>query len=407
MSRSKIKRRKTLAEKYPPSQPCTCEICVSYCRRPGWWTVEEAVRAIDAGVANRMMLEMSPDQSFGVLSPAFKGCEVDFALQRYTGRGCTFLKDNRCELYGTGLQPWSVASASTIARAWDSAAMRISKSWHTCRACTGRQMEQADRFLGAAKMNILAIGAHPDDLDVCCGGTLALFRQAGERVVMCVVTDGRAHPIGDPEHVSALRKAEAQASAGQIGAELVWLGLPDGGMVDDMATRRKFIQLMLQVSPDLIITHSPEDYHSDHVVTSRLVMATVQMAWAPPPGMEGPPLRKQVPVAFMPPANGINYPRRLCRCDRGLGHQAVDGHAPPLAVPARTGLRSEPGEGAAGPIFTLPAHPDHGRILRPALLVPLCGAFRWWLADRLVRAAAALIRQAHRTGVRKVITCAG
>jgi hypothetical protein len=78
---------------------------VGYCRRPGWWTVEEAARAIEAGIANRMMLEMSPDRSFGVLSPAFKGCEVEFALQRYADRGCTFLKKNRCELYGTGLQP--------------------------------------------------------------------------------------------------------------------------------------------------------------------------------------------------------------------------------------------------------------------------------------------------------------
>jgi LmbE family N-acetylglucosaminyl deacetylase len=156
-------------------------------------------------------------------------------------------------------------------------------------------------------MNILAIGAHPDDLDVCCGGTLARFRQAGEHVVMCIVTDGRAHPVGDPERVSALRRAEAQASADQIGAELVWLGLPDAGVVDDLATRRQFIQLMMAVSPDLILTHSPEDYHSDHVMTSRLVMATVQMAWAPPPDLPGSPLRKQVPVALMVPSGGINF----------------------------------------------------------------------------------------------------
>jgi LmbE family N-acetylglucosaminyl deacetylase len=156
-------------------------------------------------------------------------------------------------------------------------------------------------------MNILAIGAHPDDLDVCCGGTLTRFRQSGERVVMCVVTDGRGHPVGDPERVSAMRRAEAQASANLIGAELVWLGFPDGALVDDVPTRRKFIQLMLNVSPDLIITHPPDDYHSDHVITSRLVTATVQMAWAPPPGLEGPPLRKPVPVALMVSANGINF----------------------------------------------------------------------------------------------------
>jgi hypothetical protein len=98
-------REKPLAEKYPPSPSCACEVCLTYCRRPGWWTVDEAARAIEAGYGGRMMLEMSPDRSFGVLSPAFEGNEVDFALQRHASRGCTFLKDDRCELHATGVQP--------------------------------------------------------------------------------------------------------------------------------------------------------------------------------------------------------------------------------------------------------------------------------------------------------------
>lgn len=100
-----MSRKKTLLEKYPPSEPCDCNICVSYCKRPGWWPVEEATRAIIAGYGGRMMLEMSPERSFGVLGPAFKGCEVAFATHLYSSRGCTFLNDNRCELYGTGHQP--------------------------------------------------------------------------------------------------------------------------------------------------------------------------------------------------------------------------------------------------------------------------------------------------------------
>src|SRR5687767_10471804 len=156
-------------------------------------------------------------------------------------------------------------------------------------------------------MNILGIGAHPDDLDIGCGGTLTKFRQAGHNVTMCVVTDGRAHPVGDPAQVSARRRAEAQASADLIGAELRWLGIPDGTLLDDIPTRHKFIQLMLDVSPDLIITHPLEDYHSDHNYTSRLVTATIQMAWAPPPTLKGEPVRKRVPVAFMTTANGINF----------------------------------------------------------------------------------------------------
>lgn len=99
------KHRATLAERFPPSKPCQCEVCVGYCARPGWWAVEEAARAIDAGYAGRMMLEMSPDCTFGVLAPAFRGCEMDFAQNRFARRGCTFLKGDLCELHGTGLQP--------------------------------------------------------------------------------------------------------------------------------------------------------------------------------------------------------------------------------------------------------------------------------------------------------------
>jgi hypothetical protein len=100
-----MRRKKALLEKYPASEPCSCEICISYCKRPGWWTVEEAAKAIDAGFASRMMVEMSPDHSFAVLSPAFNDNEVSFALDMNKDKGCTFLKDNRCDLHGTGLQP--------------------------------------------------------------------------------------------------------------------------------------------------------------------------------------------------------------------------------------------------------------------------------------------------------------
>lgn len=104
-----MKRKKTkfhsLCDKYPPSESCSCEICSGYCIRPGWWTLEEAGQAIDAGFGPRMMLEMSPDLSFGVLSPAFKGCEASFALNQFADRGCNFHSESGCELHGTGLMP--------------------------------------------------------------------------------------------------------------------------------------------------------------------------------------------------------------------------------------------------------------------------------------------------------------
>jgi hypothetical protein len=102
---SAVKSDKLLQEKYPPSLPCSCPTCVSFCRRPGWWTVEEAARAINSGLAERMMVEVSPDRKFCVLSPAFKGNEANYALQIFSGQGCTFLKEGLCELYGSAVQP--------------------------------------------------------------------------------------------------------------------------------------------------------------------------------------------------------------------------------------------------------------------------------------------------------------
>ena len=105
MSRKKASHRKSLAEKYPASEPCACAVCLSYCARPGWWTVEQAAQALDAGYGHRMMLEIAPELTFGVLSPAFKGCEKYFATNEHAINGCTFLMEDRCELFGTGHQP--------------------------------------------------------------------------------------------------------------------------------------------------------------------------------------------------------------------------------------------------------------------------------------------------------------
>lgn len=99
------KSEKTLLMKYPSSEPCNCETCKSFCIRPGWWTVEEATKAIDAGYANRMMLEIAPELTFGVLSPAFYGSEKNIALKEYSIFGCCFFTNGLCELHNTGLKP--------------------------------------------------------------------------------------------------------------------------------------------------------------------------------------------------------------------------------------------------------------------------------------------------------------
>jgi hypothetical protein len=121
-----------LAEKYPPSEPCGCKICLDYCRRPGWWTVEEADKAINAGYAGRMMLEMSPELTFGVLSPAFKGCEVSFATNKCAPNGCNFLVNNLCALHGTGHMPLECRYCHHDRKGMGEAChLDIEKEWNT------------------------------------------------------------------------------------------------------------------------------------------------------------------------------------------------------------------------------------------------------------------------------------
>jgi hypothetical protein len=99
-----------LLKQYPPSPPCSCDICLSYCKRPGWWTVEQALLVLHEGYAGRIMLEISPEHTFAVLSPAFKGCEGGFAMQSAAEKGCNFLlADNCCELHATPFLPLECA----------------------------------------------------------------------------------------------------------------------------------------------------------------------------------------------------------------------------------------------------------------------------------------------------------
>lgn len=122
-------------------------------------------------------------------------------------------------------------------------------------------------------MRVLAIGAHSDDMDMFCGGTLALFAHRGDTVGMCSMTDGRTGGKADtPQQLAERRHREFLKSCAVIGAEFFWPGIEDGMLVDTLGHRLIVVEILRAFRPDLIITHPPNDYHPDHVVTSRLVM---------------------------------------------------------------------------------------------------------------------------------------
>lgn len=113
--------------------------------------------------------------------------------------------------------------------------------------------------LALSNGSILAIGAHPDDLEFGCGGTLAAYARTGVDVYLFVATDGGQG--GDP----AVRRREQEGSAAIMGARKVfWGGYHDTELPLSRELIERLEHTMHLVRPSLILVHSPGDTHQDH-----------------------------------------------------------------------------------------------------------------------------------------------
>jgi N-acetylglucosamine malate deacetylase 1 len=122
-------------------------------------------------------------------------------------------------------------------------------------------------------LRILGIGANPDDLEILCAGTLAKYGSRGHEIIMCHVTKGEKGHFHIPsDELANIRKEEASESAKVIGAEIIPLDFSDGEIFsNNNNVRLKFINMIRQAKPDIIITHSTNDYFVDHTEVSKAV----------------------------------------------------------------------------------------------------------------------------------------
>jgi LmbE family N-acetylglucosaminyl deacetylase len=153
---------------------------------------------------------------------------------------------------------------------------------------------------------VLALGAHPDDIELLCAGTLARFLQEGSEVHLAVACRGdRGGP--DPDR-GRLRREEAAAAARLLGAPLHALGFRDAGVRDTPAARARFLRLFRRVRPDLVLTHGPTDYHEDHVRVGDLA---ARCAWfAASAGHrvgDLPPLEHPPALVYMDNLAGVGF----------------------------------------------------------------------------------------------------
>ena len=110
--------------------------------------------------------------------------------------------------------------------------------------------------------NVLAVGAHPDDIELGCGATLLAHVAAGDTVTMLVMTGGENGP-GSSDQVRG-RWTEQRRAADALGAGLRWGGLRDCTLTPDAATVRIVERAVQETQADLVYVHAPDDSHQDH-----------------------------------------------------------------------------------------------------------------------------------------------
>jgi LmbE family N-acetylglucosaminyl deacetylase len=119
---------------------------------------------------------------------------------------------------------------------------------------------------------VLAIHAHPDDIEFQCAGTLLQLKRLGCRISVATMTPG---DCGSAEHsaeeIARIRRNEAAAAAAILEADYTCLEFRDLSIVFDNDSRRRMTEFLRRTAPDIILTAPPVDYMHDHEITSALV----------------------------------------------------------------------------------------------------------------------------------------
>ena len=157
-------------------------------------------------------------------------------------------------------------------------------------------------------MNILAFGAHPDDIVLLCGGTLAKYASAGHKIFMAVVCRGDAVTTTlPPEEFGRLREEELRRSAAIINATVFPLGFPDFAIPSDYRVKLQIVEIIRRVTPEVIFTHDEEDYTMDHRRTAELLDDCFIMSRATGVKTESPSCSRHLMIYHMDTVGGGSF----------------------------------------------------------------------------------------------------
>ena len=135
--------------------------------------------------------------------------------------------------------------------------------------CTGKEQK---KMQSKVKYKVLVIGAHPDDSETGCGGTMTLLSKAGHEVVSVYLTRGEAGISGKThEQAAQIRSREALNACRIMEARPEFLGQIDGNCEITSNRYTEMYDFIQKEKPDVVLTHWPIDGHRDHRICSVLV----------------------------------------------------------------------------------------------------------------------------------------
>lgn len=158
-------------------------------------------------------------------------------------------------------------------------------------------------------MRVLAITAHPDDMEFMCAGTLLKCKARGDEVFVCTVNNGNmGHLEIMPDELAEIRRAEAKKACDLAGFTYLYCDIGDlCSYYQSKEQKDKLVDIIRQANPDLMIIPDPDDYMCDHVAASKLAFDAAFMATVPHYITKYPAIDNITPIYYMSNAAGINF----------------------------------------------------------------------------------------------------
>lgn len=148
-------------------------------------------------------------------------------------------------------------------------------------------------------MKILMVGAHQDDNEFRCGGLAYKLVQNGHEVIFLSACNGcGGHHILSAKEISERRAKESKEVAKLLGIIYDVWDYDDCSITADLETRRRLIRYVRKISPDLIITHRPNDYHADHRTVGILVQDASYLLTVPNECADVPAMRDMPAILY-------------------------------------------------------------------------------------------------------------